>query len=71
LKQTNSQQLIATIVADEDVQFWWCLVSIDIDLEIERSQLLEEIINKWITMRGFSSQPSKRMSRNQKGSEKI
>lgn len=53
-QQTSSKQLIAEVVADDDVQFWWSMISIDIDLEIEQSQLLEEIIEKWITMRGFS-----------------
>ena len=53
-QQTSSKELIAEVVADDDVQFWWSMISIDIDLEIEQSQLLEEIIEKWITMRGFS-----------------
>ena len=38
---------------DDDVQFYWCLLSGNMDQE-SADKLLEMLINKWITIRGFS-----------------
>ena len=46
--------VIDDVVKDEDVQFHWTLASQDIDTEEEADELLEEMIHKWITVRGFA-----------------
>lgn len=52
--KVNVSSLIDTIVKDEDVQFFWAMASQDIDSEEEADELLEEIIHKWVTVRGFA-----------------
>ena len=46
--------LIKIVTEDSDVQFYWTLISQDIDEEEDAIRLLEEIVTLWITMRGFS-----------------
>ena len=47
-------QLHATTLQDEDVQFHWTLISLDIDNEDYTTELLQEIIALWLTVRGYS-----------------
>ena len=42
------------LVADDDVQFYWSLLSIDVDTEDNAACLLKEIVELWLTIRGFS-----------------
>ena len=39
---------------DCDVQFYWTLISQDIDEECDAIELLLDIADMWITIRGFS-----------------
>ena len=39
---------------DEDVQFYWSLLSIDIDTEHNAALLLKKIVELWIIRRKFS-----------------
>ena len=41
------------IMKNEDVLFYWSLVSVSFD-EAESNELLNQIIQQWITVRGFS-----------------
>ena len=42
-----------SIVEDDDVQFHWCMLSVDIDDEYTE-ELLQEVISKWVHIRGFA-----------------
>ena len=46
LKQKNSE--------DEDVHFYWSMVSIDIPDEVAANELLRSIIELWFRLRGFA-----------------
>ena len=46
--------IINTVGNDEDVQFLWALLSCDIREEDHVIILLKDIINLWLTIRGFS-----------------
>ena len=47
-------KVINTIVKDEEVQWQWTLMSQDIDNEEHGTELLTEIVQLWVTIRGFS-----------------
>ena len=42
-----------SIEEDNDVQFHWCMLSVDINVEYTQ-ELLHELINKWVHMRRFA-----------------
>lgn len=42
------------VCEDEDVQFYWSMLSLDIDTEQNAALLLKEIVELWLTIRGFS-----------------
>lgn len=46
-------RLVSDLVDDSDVQFSWCIVGHEMDEECS-TECLEMIVNKWITIRGFS-----------------
>ena len=48
------QEVIEKIAGDENVQFNWCLVSQEIVLEKDQQALLQDIVQLWVTVRGFS-----------------
>ena len=51
----NTKDMLVNIISeDADVQFYWTLLSQDIDNEDEAIKLLEEIVIMWVTVRGFS-----------------
>ncbi len=55
LDEINKREVIASAVAaDDDVQFYWTLLSVDITNEQIAIDLLKEMIGMWITIRGFS-----------------
>lgn len=62
--------VIDDVVKDEDVQFHWTLASQDIDTEEEADKLLEEMIHKWITVRGFAIAASAYKTANQQTTKK-
>ena len=52
---TNSvKEVTKAVTNDDEVQFKWTLLSTAIDLEEEAQELLEEIVQLWVTVRGFS-----------------
>ena len=52
---TNSgKEVTKAIVGDDEVQFKWTFLSIAIDSEEEVQELLHEIVQLWVTVRGFS-----------------
>ena len=42
------------ITEDEDVQFYWSMVSVDIEDETASLELLQSIVELWVRIRGFS-----------------
>ena len=55
LDEINKREVIVSAVAaDDDVQFYWTLLSVDITNEQIAIDLLKEMIGMWITIRGFS-----------------
>ena len=52
--ENTKDVLIKVITEDIDVQFYWTLISQDIDEEEDAVRLLKEIVTLWITIRGFS-----------------
>ena len=50
--ESSTKGLQDQIIADEDVQFYWSMVSVDLQDELS-SELLQHIIDVWVKMRGF------------------
>lgn len=50
----QKDRLVKLVCEDEDVQFYWSILSIDIDTEHNAVLLLKEIVELWLTIRGFS-----------------
>lgn len=50
----QKQLIIDTVASDDDVQFLWALLSCDIREEDHAIILLKDILNLWLTIRGFS-----------------
>ena len=48
------ETIISAVASDDDVQFFWTMLSVDIDGEEQAVKLLREIIGLWVTIRGFS-----------------
>ncbi len=54
-KPTPSKgKLLKDVLEDDDVQFWWSMLAIDIKKESEADDLLHEIVSLWVTIRGFA-----------------
>ena len=51
--ESSRKGLQDKIIADEDVQFYWSMVSVDLQDEVS-SELLQHIIDLWVKMRGFA-----------------
>ena len=51
---TSKEVLITTIMEDHDVQFHLSMLTVDIDSDDNATELLQVIVEKWVTIRGFS-----------------
>ncbi len=51
---SSNKILLKTIIDDEDVQFCWSMLSVDIEDEDHSSELLQTIVQLWVTIRGFA-----------------
>ena len=51
--QSTKEAIIKSTMEDDDVQFHWCMLSVDIDDEYTQ-ELLQEVISKWVHIRGFA-----------------
>ena len=45
---------INSIGSDDDIQFYWTILSVDIENEAQATKLLKQIIGTWLTVRGNS-----------------
>ena len=50
----RKEELITSTAQDDTVQFYWTMLSADIDGEEESVELLRDIVELWLTIRGFS-----------------
>lgn len=48
------ESLINSIASDDNIQFYWTILSVDIESEILATEVLKQIIGTWLTVRGFS-----------------
>ena len=46
-------EMVGSITINEDVVFFWCLASVDMDTSTA-NQLLHAMVDLWVTIRGFS-----------------
>jgi hypothetical protein len=53
-KSGDKKSLIEMIMNDTDVEFNWCMLSVDIREEEDALELLQIIVESWVTMRGFA-----------------
>ena len=51
---TTKEAVLEKIMTNEDIQFQWSILSIDIEEEEDGTKLLHEIVTLWLTIRGFS-----------------
>lgn len=51
----SKDSLMQELLGDEDAQFFWSMLSVDISDCEESSNLLKEVAELWITIRGFST----------------
>ena len=54
----TKDEWIHAVVVDQDVQFFSTILSTNIDDEANVCQLLQEIVDLWVTIRGFSTTSS-------------
>lgn len=52
--KADKSDLLNKITEDDEVQFWWSMVSIDVPDEDGGAELLNEIVHMWVTIRGFA-----------------
>jgi len=55
LMRSSKQSLVCDVMEDEDVQFCWTMIAVDIDREEDAQELLQNIVELWLTIRGFST----------------
>ena len=51
--EKDKQDTIAQIANNDSIQFYWSMIAVELDDVVEQ-QLLMEIIELWVTIRGFS-----------------
>ena len=50
----SKEEIISSIVEDTDVQFSWLLLCLDLDDEELSNELLKNVVEMWLMIRGFS-----------------
>lgn len=48
------ESIINSVATDDNIQFYWTILSVDIENEIHATEVLQQIIGTWLTVRGFS-----------------
>ena len=54
LQSADIKQLVDRIFADKDVKYYWSMVAVDIESEEDSQELLQMLLEKWITLRGHA-----------------
>ncbi len=52
--QDLRESIIVSVASDDNVQFYWTILSADIENETCATEVLKQIIGAWLTVRGFS-----------------
>ena len=52
--QSTKEHLLQTIMRDESIQFFWCMIDVNISDHKNSVQLLREIVETYVTARGFA-----------------
>lgn len=52
--QDLRESIVNSIASDDDVQFYWTILSVDIESEVQATKVLKQIIGTWLTVRGYS-----------------
>ena len=50
----SKKEIIDEVTSDNNVQFYWSMIAIDLDEDIGQ-ELLVQIVQLWLTVRGFST----------------
>ena len=53
-RHSSTDSLLEKIIENEDVRFYWSMVSVDILDEAAVTELLQSIVTLWVRIRGFS-----------------
>lgn len=51
--QQDKEEIIEELVTDDDIQFFWSMISVDIDQHVGEQFLTAQIVQLWVTLRGF------------------
>ena len=54
LQSADIKQLVDKIFADKDVLYYWSMVEVDIESEENCQELLQTLVERWITLRGHA-----------------
>ena len=54
LQSADIKQLVDRIFADKDVKYYWSMVAVDIESEEDSQELLQMLLERWITLRGHA-----------------
>lgn len=46
--------IVNSVASDENIQFYWTILSVDIESEDQAILVLKQVIGTWLTVRGFS-----------------
>ena len=52
--KNSDDRLENILVKDNDIEFYWCLLSVDIRDEEHCTELLKAIVQFWVTTRGYA-----------------
>lgn len=52
--QSEKKAIVDHVLSDCDVQFHWCMLSVDIPEDKDGLELLRHVVELWLTIRGFS-----------------
>ena len=53
-RESFTQDVICKVSDNEDVQFYWAILSQEVDDPDDSEELLNEVVKLWVTVRGFS-----------------
>lgn len=54
MTKESKEDLVKSFLEDDNIQFFWCMLDVDISSHKDSVVLLHEIIEEYITVRGFA-----------------
>ena len=52
--ERSKKEIIDEVTSDSNMQLYWSMIAVDLDEDV-RQEVLVEIIQLWLTIRGFST----------------